>query len=448
MSIRQSIDTARMSSFQVMVVIICLLIVLAEGYDLLLMAFAASGVAAEWSLNGSQTGILLSAALIGMAFGSAFIAPLADRIGRRSQTLACLALVVVTMALAAFSADYIQLGLCRLLTGLGIGGLVASLPVVAAEFSPQRRRGTMIAIYTSGLPLGGVLGGLIATALLSHYTWRASFLVGAGLTFALLLVVYFLMPESIDYLLVRRPNGALESINKTLSKMNLTSIDELPAVERKDEDRLGAAVFKGRNGVRTILLAAAFFLMMSAFYFATSWTPRLLEQSGFSTQQGISGGMLLNLGGAAAAFTISVFALRFKMRSISIVTFIGGAIVFVAMSLSLGNLGVALIVAVCVGAFTNGAASGLFALAPDAFPAAARSTGVGVVSAVGRIGAILAPIIAGLLIDLSWTPASLFLLFAVPLVLGAIAVAALRMPQGTEGRDIPQKVAVDAGVAR
>lgn len=432
MSIRQSIDDARMSGFQIMVVIICLLIVLAEGYDLLLMAFAASGVAAEWSLNGSQTGILLSAALIGMAFGSAFIAPLADRIGRRMQTLGCLALVVVTMALAAFSADYIQLGLCRLLTGLGIGGLVASLPVVAAEFSPKRRRSTMIAIYTSGLPLGGVVGGLIASALLATYSWRASFLVGAALTFTLFVVVFFLMPESIDYLLVRRPKGALESINKTLAKMNLPAIDELPVHERKEEDRLGAAVFKGRNGVRTILLGAAFFLMMAAFYFATSWTPRLLEQSGFSAQQGISGGMLLNMGGAAAAFIISIFALRFKMRAISVIVFLGGAAVFVAMSLSLGNLGLALIFAVGVGAFTNGAASGLFALAPDCYPTAARTTGVGLVSAIGRVGAILAPILAGLLIDLSWTPSSLFLLFAVPLALGAIAVAAIKMPTAAD----------------
>lgn len=439
MSIRESIDRARMSGFQVRVVIICLLIVLAEGYDLLLMAFAASGVAGEWSLNGSQTGLLLSAALIGMAFGSAFIAPLADRIGRRAQTLGCLALVVATMALAAFSADYMQLGLCRLLTGLGIGGLVASLPVVAAEFSPQRRRGTMIAIYTSGLPLGGVLGGLIATALLNHYSWRASFLVGAGLTLLLFLVVYFFMPESIDYLLVRRPKGALESINKTLGKMHLAGIDELPDAERKEEDRLGAAVFKGRNGVRTVLLGSAFFFMMAAFYFATSWTPRLLEQSGFSAQQGISGGMLLNLGGAAAAFIISIFALRFKMRAISVIVFIGGAIVFIAMSLSLGNLGVALIVAVGVGAFTNGAASGMFALAPDCYPVAARTTGVGLVSAIGRVGAILAPIVAGILIDLSWTPASLFVLFAVPLVLGAVAVAAMRMPHGTDAPDVAQQ---------
>lgn len=428
MSIRDSIDRAPMSGFQLSVVGICLLIILAEGYDLLLMAFAASSVAAEWSLSGSQVGILLSAALIGMALGSAFIAPLADRIGRRRQTLGCLALVVVTMALAAVTADHIQLGLCRFLTGLGIGGLVASLPVVAAEFSPQRRRSTMIAIYTSGLPLGGVLGGLIAGALLANYSWRASFAVGAGLTFALLLVVYFFMPESIDYLLTRRPNRALESINKTLQKMRLPAIDELPPHIVQEEDSVRSGVFKGRNGVRTVLLGGAFFFMMAGFYFATSWTPQLLEQSGFSAQQGINGGLLLNLGGAAAAFAFSIFAMYFKSRWLTVIAFLGGAVAFVAMSLSMGSLGIALIAAVAVGVFTNGSATGLFALAPDCYPAAVRSTGVGLVSAIGRLGAIISPIVAGLLIDLSWSPASLFLLFAVPLVIGAVMVAAIRLP--------------------
>lgn len=124
-----------MSGFQIMVMMICLLISIAEGYDLLLMAFAASGVAAEWSLNGAQIGLLLSSALIGMAFGSAFIAPLADRIGRRMQVLGCLLLVVITMAIAAFSANVVQLGVCRFLTGLGVG-VVSAIGRLGAIVSP------------------------------------------------------------------------------------------------------------------------------------------------------------------------------------------------------------------------------------------------------------------------------------------------------------------------
>jgi len=432
-----------MSRYQILVVTICLLIVLAEGYDLLLMAFAAGGVAKEWSLGGAETGLLLSSALVGMALGSAFIAPLADRIGRRLQTLGCLLLVVIAMALSAATMNYAQLGICRLITGLGIGGLVASLPVIAAEFSPQRRRSTMIALYTMGLPLGGVIGGIIAGALLANYSWRASFGVGAALTFVLFLVVLFLMPESIDYLLARRPKGALDSINKTLRKMNIAAVEALPTPEPRAENRVRNAVFKGRNGIRSALLGFAFFVMMAAFYFATSWTPRLLEQSGLSAQQGISGGMLLNLGGAAAALAFSILAVFFKTRILTVIAFAGGAVAFVAMSLSLGSFGLTLLVAVLVGAFTNGSATGLFALAPDCYPASVRATAVGWASAIGRVGAILAPILAGVLIDNGWTPSGLFLLFAVPLALGAIAVAALRMPQqsGSGPADVDAAVA-------
>jgi benzoate transport len=428
MSIRESIDQAPMSKYQVMVVGICLVIVLSEGYDLLLMAFAASGVAQEFALNGSQTGLLLSSALVGMALGSAFIAPLADRTGRRPLTLACLLLVTVTMALASITTSFAQLGVCRLLTGLGIGGLVASLPVLTAEFSPRRRRGTMIALYTTGLPLGGVIGGLVAALLTSTFSWRASFVAGAVLTFLLLVLVYARMPESIDYLLVRRPAGALEAINTTLPKMGLAPIEALPEPEPQAEQGMKAAIFSGRNGIRSLLLGSAFFIMMAAFYFAASWTPKLLQQSGLSAQQGISGGMLLNFGGAAATLTFSVLAIVVTSRTLTIAALVGASVSFLAMSTALGSLTTALLAAVAVGVFVNASATGLYALAPDCYPASVRATAVGWASAVGRLGAIISPILAGVLIDRSWTPSSLFILFAIPLLIGAALVAAIKMP--------------------
>ncbi|MCT1766657.1 MFS transporter [Brevibacterium casei] len=434
MSIRESIDRAPITAFQFGVVGTCLLILLTEGYDLLIMAFAASSIAAEWSLTGSQIGLLLSAALVGMALGSAFVAPLADRIGRRPQTLGCLTVVAGSMTLASMTGNEIQLGLCRFVTGIGIGGLIATLPVVIAEFSPQRRRATMVAMYISGLPLGGVIGGLVANALLANYSWRASFVVGAILTGILLVVVYFFLPESIDFLLEKRPPRALDSINRTLRKLHLDTVSELPEPVRASGGAVRSAGLKEINWVRTTLLGAAFFVMLAGFYFATSWTPQLLEQSGFSAEQGISGGMLLNLGGAVASFAFSLFAMRFNSQWLTAAALAGSALMFAAMSMSMGTLGIALIAAIAVGGFTNAAAAGLFALAPDCFPASVRSTGVGLVSAIGRLGAIGAPIVAGMLIDLAWSPTSLFLVFAVPLLLGAVFVLAIRVPREPHAR--------------
>lgn len=434
-SVRESIDRAPMSAYQVLVVVICLAIVLAEGFDLLIMAFSASGVAQEWSLSGSEVGILLSAALFGMAFGSAFLAPLADRIGRRMQTLGCLLLVAIAMLLASFSTSFVQLGIWRVLTGLGIGGLAASLPVVVAEFSPQRRRTTMLAIYTIGLPLGGVIGGLIAGAL-AAYGWRASFAVGAGITFVLFLVVLFAMPESIDYLLVRRPKNALARVNKTLQWMRIAPIAELPAVEHRKDDTVKGAIFTGRNGIRSALLGFVFFVFNAGFYFATSWTPRLLEQTSQSAQQGITGGTLLNLGGAAGALLFGLLALKFRLRWLAAVTVACAALSLVAMSVTLGGSAGALVVATIVGALLNAIASGLYALASASYPAAVRTTAVGWVVAIGRVGAILAPIMAGVLLDGGWTASGLYLFFAVLLLLGAGAIALIRLPKDAEASPI------------
>ena len=415
-----------MSRYQILIVSICLFITLVEGYDLLLMAFSASSVAGEWKLDATQIGLLLSSVGVGLVFGSALIAPLADRIGRRRMTVLALSIVIVTMALSAVTQNATQLGIARVLTGLGIGGLVASLPVVIAEFSPQRRRASFISIQSAGLPLGGVIGGFVAAIVLSTLGWRAAFVVGAVLTVLVLLFVLAALPESIDFLLVKRPDHALETINRTLSKMKQPTISVLPGAVPRVKNEIRAEVFKGRNGGRTALLSFGFFVMMAGFYFANGWTPRLLLQSGMTAQQGTSAGILLNLGGAAAALLFALLAVFFRNKVLTVIAFVGAAAAFASMGIWFGGVAQTLTIALFVGALIQACATGLFTLSPETFPTAVRTTGVGVAVTAGRIGAIISPILAGVLIDRGWTAPSLYMLFAVPLVLGAVAVAFLR----------------------
>ena len=426
MSIRESIDRAPLSRYQVLVISICLLIVLIEGYDLLLMAFSASAVAADWKLNGTQIGVLLSAVGIGLVFGSALISPLADRIGRRRMTLISLAIISVSMGASALTTDMVGLGITRVITGVGVGGLVAGLPVVIAEFAPQRRRATLIALGTAGLPIGGVLGGFVASIVLGSFGWRASFVVGAAFTVIVFFIVLFVLPESIDFLLVKRPKNALESINRTLARMKVAAISVLPEPEPRPKNVVVSELFKGRNGRKTALIGFAFFVMMGAFYFANGWTPRLLLQAGMTPQQSIGAGVLLNVGGALAAIIFAVLAILFRNRILTIVSFAGAAVAFLTMGLSFGSLGWTLFLALAVGALIQACATGLFTISPELFPTSVRTTGVGFAVMLGRIGAIISPILAGVLIDGGWSAPSLYLLFAAPLVLGGIAVIALR----------------------
>jgi benzoate transport len=425
-SVRDAVDKARMSPFQITAVAICLLINLVDGFDVLVMAFAAPGVAAEWGVSQSQIGILLSSVLVGMAIGSAFLAPLADRIGRRPLTLACLALCTAGMAVAAFSADPLMLGASRLLSGLGIGGMVATLPVVITEYAPRRLRGTMVALYGLGLPIGGVLGGAVAATLVASHGWRSLFLTGAAITLLLLCVVAVAMPESLDYLIDRRPAGALAKVNGLLARMRLASIAELPGAGSVSAPT-GTGQQEGIGLRRSVLLWLAYFVMMAGFYFAASWTPLLLEQSGYSAEEGLQAGLLLNIGGIVGTLLVAGLALRIAPKVLAILSFVAAGGAYLVLSLFLELTWAALAGVVAVGLCINAGGTGLNALAPGLYPTSTRATGVGWAMAIGRIGALTAPVLAGVLLEVGWSPRSLFGLFALPLLVAAGAIAAITL---------------------
>lgn len=421
--IRELIDSRPMSRYQFAVVLTCVVLFTIEGYDVMVMAFAAPGLAAVWHLSASQIGLLLSSGLVGMALGSAFVAPLADRIGRRPLSLVCLTVSTLGMALGALSGDVMQLGLNRVLTGIGIGGLVASLPVLIAEYTPTKRRGSMIALYSVGLPLGGVLGGIVATIVSGGFGWRGLFWTGAALTLLMLGVVAAMMPESLDYLIAKSPRGALTRINVILPRMGLDPVAQLP--DRGTDAPVGvrSAVFSKAMRARTVLLWISFFIMMAAFYFAAGWTPRLLQQSGLSAQQGINGGLLFNLGGIVASLGLAALALFFDKRVLASLAFVATGVTFTLLSLALGNgLTLVLLAAGLVGIATGAAAAGLFTIIPDMYPAAVRVTAVGWAAAAGRLGAIASPVLVGLLLDAGWTPSAVLILFAVPTAMAGLAI--------------------------
>jgi benzoate transport len=436
MNVREMIDDRPMSRFQVLVIALCVIMNIVEGYDILVMGFAASGVVAEWHITASQVGLLISAGLMGMAVGSTVIAPTADRIGRRNMTLICLGIATVGMALSALTTGYGQLWACRFLTGLGVGGVMVSLPVIIAEFSNARGRGTCVAFFALGLPMGGLIGGSVAALFASEFGWRATFVSGAVLSLATALTMLKLLPESLDFLITRRPHGALLRVNLALRRMGLEPLSELPAPTVNEVGNVRFAVLTGRNAVRSVFIWVCFIALFGGIYFASSWMPRLLEQSGLSAQQGINGGIMLNLGGVVGALLMTVIALRFSGTTLALVSLAANTVIFLAMRLVIGHLALTMIIAVLMGVMLYALGAALFNIAPLQYPVAVRSTAVGWAIGIGRIGAILAPIVAGVLVDVGWTGADLFGLFSIPLFLAVLGMIGLKIVR-------PSRAAVD-----
>jgi benzoate transport len=418
-----------MSRFQARAIALCVVLNMLDGYDVLVMAFTASDVAREWKLSGAGLGVLLSAGLFGMAGGSLFVAPWADRFGRRAITLLCLAVITLGMLLSAAAQAPAQLTALRVLTGLGIGGILASLNVITAEYSPARWRSTAISLQVTGYPIGATVGGSVAALLIARYGWRSAFLFGAVCSALMIPVVVKSLPESLDFLIARRPHGALARLNALLRRMGHAPVEELPeppAQERAVANPV-SRLLAGDYVSSTLPIWGAFFLLMFSFYFITSWTPRLLVAAGLSTTQGITGGVLLNLGGIAGGSLFGYLATWQPLKRLAGAYLVATAAGMLLFGLFAADLRAAFPIALAIGVFLFGSMVGLYAAAPLLYPAAIRATGMGWAIGIGRIGAILAPLSAGLLVDAGWGTSALYFAFAAPLAVAALLVRALRI---------------------
>jgi benzoate transport len=421
MSVLEQVKNAPMSRVQVRAVALCLVMNLVDGFDLLLTSFVGPAIAREWGLAPSQVGFLLSSGLAGMAFGALCLAPLADRIGRRKLTLAGLALASLGMLAASIAPTFGTLLATRVVTGAAVGVMAACLPVLASEYSNHRRRGLSVALITTGYGLGAIVAGVATGLLAGPFGWRSVFVLGAAATAILFVAGLRFLPESMDYLIASRPRDALVRLNRILVAIGRTPVEELPRAVGSSRKVAFTALFSGRNAARTVLVWIAFTAAQTSFYFASSWTPTLLLEAGLSGQQGISGGVLFSIGGVSGAVLLGVLAQRIEPRRLTGTYFTLAALALVLYSCSLGALATALLVAVLVGLLLNGTVSGINVIVPIIYPAEARATALGLGVAVSRLGAVLAPLLAGFLLQAGWTPGSMFRIFAIPALAGAVA---------------------------
>lgn len=438
MNLRARIDAAAMTPYQWMVVALCVLLNCLDGFDVMAMAFTASSLTEEFTLSGSELGVLLSAGLVGMAVGSLALAPVADVIGRRPLILISVGLATLGMLLSAAAPSALLLGLARVVTGLGVGGILASTNVIASEYASARWRGLAIGLYTAGYGIGATLGGVAARAMLADLGWRSVFVAGGVATGIALVLLVVLLPESVDFLVQRRPRQALERVNRILSRLGqpaLTALDAAPqSTGRRRSGNPG--VLLGADLRRsTLLIWVAFLATMFGFYFVNSWTPQLLVTSGLSEADAVTAGMMLALGGTAGSVLYGLVTSRLDSRLVLIGFTVLSALTMVVFITSTALLTVALVIGVVVGALINGCIAGLYTITPAIYGTEIRSTGMGWAIGIGRIGAILSPMLAGHLLDASWTPVNLYVGAAVVVALSAVALLFLRT--GGAARAVP-----------
>ena len=426
MNIRELIDNSPVKKLQVTVIGICCMLNILDGFDVLAIAFAAPPIADEWAIPPVALGLVFSAGLVGMALGAMFIAPLTDRIGRRAMILICIVAISVMMAVTGLSRSVPQLIAARALTGLGIGGMLASLTSMVAEYSPDRQRNLTIGLLQAGYPVGGTLGGLIAAWLLPEFGWRALFFGGAVMGALMIPIVALWLPESLVFLAQKQPAKALGRINRILHGLEHAPLDALPPAPATETSGGVMALLSMARRNNTLRLWLAFLLNSLTVYFIFSWVPKIVVDAGLPLEQGILAGLMVNAGAVIGIPTLGYLSGTRGLRPL-ILTFLllgtgcVGLYGFVGQSLPL-----LLSVGFLIGFFVMGGFIGLYAVAARIYPTELRTTGIGWTIGVGRIGAIIGPYLGGIMIALQWSTATNFVFFALPLLVAGFAAYSIR----------------------
>lgn len=392
--LKARIDRSPMSGTQIGAVALTFVLSALDGYDVLSVTFAAPAITTAWGIGKAALGVVLSAGLAGMALGAFFLAPLADSVGRKSMVLVSLVLMAIGMLASAFASTIGELSVWRVLTGLGIGGCAAIINPIAAEFANASYRSFTVAIMSIGYPVGGVLGGLLASVLLTVFSWQAVFLAGFFMAVLLLPIVLIFLPESLAYLLQRSTPDAERRLNQLLRKIGQEPVASMPEVGGSGR-RGYRMVFSPDMLGSTIWLTAIHVIYVFNIYYILSWMPQMVADAGFDPASASLVSASANLAGVVGGLLLGWFARGERLRWLASIAVSSLGLASFAFGLTPPSFALLLLAGAVVGFFLFGGSTALYATLATTYPDEARASGTGFVTGTGRISSAIAPLFAG-----------------------------------------------------
>ncbi|WP_197423601.1 MFS transporter [Novosphingobium sp. CCH12-A3] len=429
---REVIEQTPMGVRQWIVVVLMVLLNALDGFDVLSSAFAAPGITADWGIARPALGVVLSAELLGMGFGSVLLGGAADRYGRKFTMLACLVLMAIGMYLASIATAVQPMVAYRFLTGIGIGGMLTTTNAVVAESTNSRWRSVAIAVYVAGYPLGAIVGGIAASEwLLPTYSWHAVFLFGAAVTAVLIPVILVLVPETAAYLATKRN---LAGVNRTLAAFGKPAISDLPVIGDVYKRQI---LSNPRLRPVTLLLAFGYTFHCITFYYILKFGVQIVSDypPGYPPAQAATVLTYANIGGFLGSALFGFVMARLGVRWPTALMLLIGAMLVAWFGTGRDTLNAWQMATMIAGFFTNAAISGYYAAFARGFPAYARATGTGFALGVGRLGAAGSPLLAGTLFG--WLGDDQLLTVSIIMAMGSVVslVLFLMLPE-RDGDDV------------
>jgi AAHS family 4-hydroxybenzoate transporter-like MFS transporter len=436
------IDAGGLNRYQIGVFILCGLFLVMDGFDVQSMGYVAPAIIDDWEIERETLGPVFSSGLVGLFIGSMLLGMVGDRFGRRRALLGATVAFSVLTVLSGRATSLTELLIIRFFAGLGLGAILPNATALIGEFSPRRMRIATMMIVTNGFTVGAAVGGFLAAWLIPRYGWRAVFYVGGIVPIALFVPMYLWLPESLQFLALRR-NDTRE-IAKWLKRIDSkVAVDAATRFVVPESRAPGVPIkhlFADGRAAATALIWVANFMNIVNAYFVASWLPTVVRDMQYSTSIGVLAGATVQAGGVIGTLAIAGFLARVGFARVLVACF---AVETVAIA-SIGQPGLSLPL-LFVAAFLTG--WGLFAgqptlnsLSATYYPTDLRSTGIGAALGIGRIGGIIGPLLGASMLGAHWSNEAVFYVAAVPAAIAALS--SLLLAKAMNGAPRPEAAAL------
>ncbi len=412
--------------------VLCLLCLVMDGFDVQALGYTAPSIVREWGVPNAALGPVFAAANFGVLIGALFFSMLADRIGRRPVLIGATLFFAAMMILTARGTSVPQLLVMRLLTGIGLGTIIPNASALVGEYSPQRLRAPMIMIAGAGFTGGAAIGGFIAAALIPAYGWQSVFYFGGAIPLVLAVAMFIALPESLQLLAIRgrNPRSLAASVNRIDPRVHASESSEFVVREEKRSGVPVLHLFRDGRAAATLLFWVVNFMNLLNLYSLASWLPTVVRDAGYSASTAVLVGTILQVGGTLGTFGLAWLVPRGGFVRVLASTFAIACVSVALIGQPSLTLPLIFVVVFIAGWCVVGSQPALNALSGTYYPTAMRSTGVGAGLGVGRIGAIVGPVVGGYFMASHWATRDMFLAAAIPALISAIAMFSLRWVVG------------------
>ena len=404
--IERDIERQGVGSVQIRILAICAVVLALDGYDIVSMGFALPSLAEDWHMSPASLTTALVLSNVGMLGGALVSGPLGDRFGRKPVFLANILCFGVFSLLSALCTTVSTLSVMRFLTGLGLGGGVPLAIALCSDYSPRRQQPKLVAIMSTGVPVGQVVGGMIISQLIARHGWQSVFVAGGILPLLIIPLIYFLLPESRQFVAVR-------------------SLARDEAVSPRTNSVV--ALFRDGRTPVTLLLWVIFACNLLTVYLISLWLPTILRQSGLSIADAVFATTMFALGGGMMAIVVGWPMARFGAERVLVCVLLIGLAGTVWLANGSHSYVSYLIAVFGTGMGISGGQVGINTLAGAAYPARIRSSGAGWALGIGRLGNIAGPMLGGILLGYGLAPASIFMSAIVPVTVTITSMAVLSL---------------------